>query len=241
MAPRCGSTLAWQGVWRFASGGGVLEGVVGVLAFIVTALAVVGGAVLILFALFRGRPGRALRIARVLLAWIGVYAACLVALSLTSRPRFIERGGERCFDEMCYSVQDVTVSPTAGDATLGPGTQGSRYVIVIRLRSAARRTAQRPSLPDLFVVDARGRRFTQFVNAGILDGFAPGQPVTARDLWNEPIGPGEEVLRTVAIDLPPGVQHPGLVITEGLGPLSAVVIGDEASVFHAHTQFILPP
>jgi hypothetical protein len=91
------------------------------------------------------------------------------------------------------------------------------------------------------VVDARGRRFTEFVNAGPLDGVAQGQPVTPRDLWNQPVAPGEEALRTVAIDLPAGVERPGLVITEGIGPLSAVIIGDENSLFHAKTQFLLAP
>ncbi len=218
----------------------MLQGALGMVAFLATALAIIVGAVLILSALLGRRPGRARRILRVLLIWIGVYAIALFAVSLASRPQFLEPGVERCYDEMCYSVQDVAVSPAAADATPGPAGQSKHYVIVIRLRSAARRAAQRPSLPDLYVVDAMGRRFAGFVNAGTLDGFEPGQPVSGRDLWNEPIAPGAEVLRTVAIELPAGDQQPGLVITEGIGPLSAMIIGDENSILHAKTQFVLP-
>ena len=150
-------------------------------------------------------------------------------------------GAERCFDEMCYSVKSITTAHTL-DASPHPLTAlGEFYIIAVQLRSAARGNAQKPSQPDLFVIDARGRRYSPAIIAGSETGLPIGQPVTAGRLWDQQIQPGAVAIRTVAFDLPAGVRQPGLVITEGIGPLSAIIIGDEGSFLHAKTQFRLTP
>jgi hypothetical protein len=144
---------------------------------------------------------------------------------------------ERCFDEMCYSVKGVAITHALGQFK----AQGDFYVVTVQLRSDSRGTAQKPSQPALFVVDAQGQSYSQMVNAGDEPGLPTGQPVTADQLWNQKIQPGQVVSRTVAFDLPAGIRQPGLVVTEGIGPLSAVIIGDESSLFHARTEFLLNP
>ena len=177
----------------------------------------------------------------VLLAWIGVYAVLLLALSFTSQTRTIQPGEERCFDEMCFSVKANSVVSVLGTGPNQLKAQGEYLVVTVQLHSTAKRRAQKPSQPDLFVIYANGQRYTQAINAGSETDLPIGQPVTARQLWDRPVQPGETVSRTVAFDLPVGIRKTGLVITEGIGPLSDVIIGDENSFFHARTVFLLNP
>jgi len=116
---------------------------------------------------------------------------------------------------MCFSVQAVTIAHTFGAVPDQLKTSGEVYVVTVRLRSAARRTAQKPSQPRLFVVDAQGKRYSQIINAGNEIGLPIDQPVTAAQLWNRKIQPGESVSRMVALDLPAGIHQPGLVISGG--------------------------
>jgi hypothetical protein len=213
----------------------MLEGFFGILAFFATILALVAGVSMIVISLFTHRPERAWKVGGILLAWIAIYAVVLLLVSFASQPKFLNLGQERCFDEMCYSVKSVTMSHALGQFT----AQGDYYIITIQLRSAAQRTAQKPSQPDLFVVDSQGNRYSEIVNAG--NGLDLGQPVTTDQLWDQKIQPGEIIVRTVAFDLPSDIGQPGLVVTEGIGLLSAVIIGDEGSFFHAKTEFLLTP
>jgi hypothetical protein len=219
----------------------MLEGVFGVLAFLATLLVSAIGLIWAGVALLTNKKGQAWRIGRSLLVWLGVYVILLLVFSLTSRPRFYVLGEERCYDEMCHSVQAVRVAQTLGEGPTRLTAQGRFYVVTIRLRNTARRTAQRPSMAELFVLDAAGRRYTRMINAGESDNFTLGQPVTARELWSQPVQPGEVMLRTIAIDLPVDVQRPGLVMTEGIGPLALIIIADEDSYLHAKNQFELLP
>lgn len=211
----------------------MLEGVFGVLAFFVSLLVLGVGAASILIAILRRHPRQAWKIARLCLGWVAVYAVILVLVALTSRPVIIPLGQERCFDEMCYSVQAVSNTPTLSTPSGSLAAQGEFLLITVQLRSAARRTAQRPSEPALFLLDADGQRQTRILDAG------SGQPVTARQVWDQAVKPGETILRRIAFDLPVGARAPYLVMSEGLGAISVLVIGDENSPFHARTVFAL--
>jgi hypothetical protein len=114
-------------------------------------------------------------------------------------------------------------------------------VLTLQLHSRALRKPQKPSQPTLFVIDAASRRYPRMLNAGNDPAYPTGQPVTAGEVWNRSVQPGETLFRQVAFDLPADISHPGLVMNEGEGPLSAVIIGDEGSIFHAQTEFRLTP
>ena len=219
----------------------MLEGLFGLLAFFGTILFFVIIVILIAIALLTRHPQRIKKIGRVVVIWIGVYLLVLLSFSLLSKPRFIEPGKERCYDEMCYSVTSVTTAQTLGTAPNLLAAKGEFYVITIQLRNDSKGTAQKPSRPDLFIIDARGKQISQIINAGDELGLPIGQQVTAAQLWDQRIPSGEIVTRTIAFDLPAGIKQPGLVVTEGVGPLSAVIIGDEGSLFHAKTEFPLVP
>jgi len=216
----------------------MFEGILGILIFFITCLALLGGLTAAGAALLTRRVGRAARIGLALAVWLAVYAAALLFFSLTSHPHSIPLGQERCFDEMCFTLQSVLV-----ESTLPPAAaQGDFYILTIQLTNQAKRAAQRPSQPDLFILDAQGSSYSQMLLAADLPGGQRvGQPVNAGELWSEKVQPGQTVVRHVAFDLPAGVQKPVLVISEGVGPLAAVIIGDEASFLHARTRFELTP
>jgi hypothetical protein len=211
----------------------MFEGVLGVLAFFVSSLAQVAAIAGIGVSLATHRTRRAWKIGRLAIVWLFGYGVILLLVSFTSQPRTILLGQERCFDEMCYSVQAVSSTPALTIASGVLPAQGKFLVLTLRLRSDAKRTAQHPSEPSLFILDADGRQYPQFLDA------ESGQPLSARQLWAQPVPPGGALTRKVAFDLAVDVRQPGLVMSEGLGPISGLVIGDENSPFHARTVFAL--
>ena len=217
----------------------MLEGIFGILAFFGSVFGLIAGIIVLAIALVNHHLGRAWKIGRILLAWIGVYAVVLLVVSFTSQARSIPPGEERCFDEMCYSVKAVSIAHTLSAVPNPITAQGNYFIVTIQLRSAAKRAAQKPSEPDLFIVDANGQGYSQAINAGSEINLPIGQPVTARQLWDQAVQPGETVSRTVAFDLPAGIRQPGFAFIEGVGAMSGVIIGDENSFFHAKTEFRL--
>lgn len=213
----------------------MLEGLFGMLAFLAACLALASGLVWAAASLAARRWRQAARAGLALLAIVGVYAVLLLGFSLASRQQSITLGTERCFDEMCFSLQGVETAPTLGSQQ---SQLGSFYILTIQLRSTARRTAQKPSMPDMFILAAGGKRFTHILSAEPSDA---GQPLSAAQVWDQKVQPGAAVVRRVAFDLPASVVDPGLVIGEGIGPLSLVIIGDEGSFLHARTVFALQP
>src|SRR3954453_15670620 len=121
---------------------GIVEGEgMAALALIVALLVVVVTAVASLVAAVTGRRARAVRRATVAVAVVAGYAAVLITVALTSSPRTLAPGEWKCFDDWC--------------ATVGPGTgteQGTDSCAVpVQIRNAARRVAQRPDSPQVFV------------------------------------------------------------------------------------------
>ncbi len=222
----------------------MFEGFIGILAFFSTILAIMVGVILIFVALVTHRPRRAGRVALILLGWLGLYAVILLFVSWTSHPRLLDASQERCFDEICYSVTSVKV---AHSLTNGWGysfiAKGNYYVITVQLRNAALRTAQKPSNPELSVIDAQGKLYTHYIDQDMLEllGSATNLPGRVDPLWGQKIQPGETASVWVVFDLPTDVRQPGLVVSEGIGPLSAILIGDEGSFFHARTEILLKP
>jgi len=214
----------------------VLANGFGTLAFLITFFALVAALILVLFNLARRRPRTAWKIGRVMLAWTGVYAILLLGVSLSSRAPVLEQGQEHCFDEMCFSVQEIITAPALGTGEAQVNAQGIFYVITVELHSASRRTPQKPSNPHIWVIDAQGGSYTRMVSAG----DPAGQPLDPARLWDRKVQPGEKVDRVVAFDLPMKAGlAPSLVITEGSGFPTDLIIGDENSFFHAKTTFRL--
>ncbi len=205
---------------------------IGTLAFLTTCLILVVSLVLVLVSLLGRRTGTAVRAVGLMLAWLALYGIILLAVSLTSRAPVLEQGQEHCFDEMCCSVQGVASTKTLGTSQ----ANGLFYVVDVTLRNAAKRAAQKPSNPELWVTDGVGHEYRQMFWG---EGETAGQVANAEQLWNQRLNPGETVEQRVAFDLPVGVLSPQLVIAEGAGFPTTVIIGDENSLLHGKTSFRL--
>ncbi len=119
----------------------MFEGILEMLTFFSTCLALPGGLIAAGAALLTHRVEWAAWIGLALAAWLAVYAAALMFFSLTSQPQPIPLGQERCFDEMCFTLQSVLV-----ESNLAPAEAlGDFYILTIQLTNKAKRTAQRPS------------------------------------------------------------------------------------------------
>ena len=108
----------------------------------------------ILAALIRRRFAVVRRLSLIGGAWLALYGAALLAVSLTSAPVQLAPGQERCFDEMCFSVTQVTAS-----AVGAPAAAQRYYTVTIQLRNAARGTAQKPDSPAVRLIDQRGQLY----------------------------------------------------------------------------------
>jgi hypothetical protein len=210
----------------------------GALAFIVTILGLAGLGIGLIASLLTHHFRAAGRIGLLMLAWAGGYLVILLFASFTSRTILLDLGQEHCFDEMCYSVLGAYTSKTLGMRPNQMVAQGNFYILTVQLRNAARRQPQKPSQPELWVLDNQRRKYTQAVSAADGNGLAANQPVVFTELWNRQLQPGETQSFILAFDLPADISDPRLVITEGSGP-GALIIGDENSFFHAKTEFRL--
>ena len=206
------------------------------LAITLLGLLAVGVACIVLNA--RGRAGGARSIAMVGLAWIGAYAALLIATSLASHERTLDLGETKRFCgfyldcHMGVAVERVDTMSIIGDLRAG----GTFYVVTLRVSSDARRVPLRLEQPRFAVVDAEGFRHERFVSAERK--LTGGQML---DL-ERPVDPGHSFTRTIVIDVPHGVRNPRLHVTMG-GPLDRAielgVIGDEDALLHAPTLHAL--
>jgi hypothetical protein len=171
---------------------------------------------------------------------LGLYAAALLFVSLTSSQIILGPGQEHCFDEMCFSVKGVTTTPTLGTTPHQITAHGLYYVLTVQLHNAAKRVPQRPDSTMMWITDQQGHAYTDWVNAQETPGQPVGSPITTAHIWHRRLEPGESLAHLIAFDLPVDSVQPRLVIKEGSGP-TPLIIGDENSFFHAKTAFRLTP
>jgi len=209
----------------------------GTLAFLGTLLGLIAAGIGLIFSLARLRFKTAGWIGLGVLAWLGIYAAILLAVSFSSAQRVLGKGQEHCFDEMCFSMTAVSTAKTLGSGEGQVTASGIYYIVTVQLRNDAKQVAQKPSDPQIWIQDPQGRTYTTILGTGT-PGLAAGQAVDSGQLWGQRLQAGESQTRVLAFDLPQGIAQPVLVITEGGGPTS-LIIGDENSPFHAKTVFQL--
>lgn len=207
-----------------------------IVTFVGCAVAIVASALALVIRRFQV----AWMIGRVMLVWVGLYAAALLFVSFTSSPVILDLGQEHCFDEMCFSVKGVTTTQTLGTTPHQITAHGLYYVLAVQLHNAAKRVPQRPDSAMMWITDQQGHVYTGWVNAQETPGQPMGGPITIPQIWYRRLEPGESMTHSVAFDLPVNVVQPRLVIKEGSGP-TPLIIGDENSFFHAKTAFRLTP
>jgi hypothetical protein len=160
----------------------------------------------------------------------GLYAAVLIAVSLTSRPKVLRMGERQCFDEWCISVERAARQLELGKAPVTVNAGGIFCVVTVRVSNRARRRAQRETDVGVCLVGPEGRRYYPSPHGQLaLDATGAG----GEDLTTK-MAPGGSFERTVVFDVPKEAVDLGLVVTHGRFP-GALIIGDSQSFFHAPT------
>jgi len=127
------------------------------------------------------------------------------------------------------------VERVARRRAIGAATaRGQFYLVTVRASSRAQRISQRARDAQVYLLDARGRRYDPAPDAQrALDAAgAGGQPLDTE------LPPGGSFTRTVAFDLPADARRVGLVMVHGLFP-GVLVIGGPQSFLHKPTIVIL--
>jgi Domain of unknown function (DUF4352) len=208
--------------------GGIMT--LGDLYFLLTVLIIFSSLIGIVVCLFQRTITRALVIGSFFLAWIFIYGIALVSVSLSATHPILPAGKEHCFDEMCFSVtQSRTVETLNGQQS----HQGTFIIASIQLRNAARRTPQKPSSANVYLVDGTGHKW---------DISSVGQQAIGdKTKWDTQLLPGQSVTHQFVFDVPAPIHELYAVVTEGAGFPTVMIVGDENSWLHPQTRLSLYP
>jgi len=220
--------------------------VLGVLAFLGFGFAEFIAVVTALVLFARRRRRAALRVLAGAVVGAGLYAAVLLAFSLTSRDQVAERGEEKYFCEvdchLAYSVADATRSKSLGTASSRATAHGLYRIVTLRVRFDPETTSLRrpkdmsltPNPRFVRVVDASGAiyRPDQAGQRALETVEGTSIPLTRS------LQPGESYTTRLVFDLPEKAPDPRLLLTES-DWITRLVIGHENSPFHRKTSFRL--
>lgn len=165
-----------------------------------------------------------------ILVWLIAYTIALLGVSLLTPQTVLALRHEHCFDEMCFSVTQVTTPKTIGNSPHQLTATGLFYVVTVQLRNAALRAPQKPDSPSFVLVDAQGHSYSP--------SQAAQQGIEQQPEWNSQLQPGEVQSREIIFDVSAVLRQPGLLIAEGGWP-TPLIIGDENSPFHQKTEIRL--
>lgn len=190
------------------------------LVFLVIVPASIGMLLAAGFSLVHGRFRRALSLLGGLALGLTLYLGLIVAVSLLSAPRELAFGENRCFDDWCIAVEDVSRTSSV---------MGATYTATLRLSNRARRVSQRENGIVVFLQDASGRRFSAAADPAAAPFnvlLEPDQSLTTQRVFQVP---NASKLLVLAIAHEGNARLPGIFI-----------IGDDSSIAHPPTIVRLP-
>jgi hypothetical protein len=199
---------------------------IGDLVLVLSFFLVLGGLLGALVALAARRRRLAGRLAIGLVAYLGPYALALVGVSLASPQQVLRLHQPRCFDDWCASVEGLEQRPDIG----GVRSQGTFYLVTLRVSSRAKRITQRARDARVSLVDGSGRRYDPSPAGERALGAAGG----AGEPLDSFVAPGGSFTHVAVFDLPADVVRPALVVNHGAFP-GLIVIGDPQSFLHKPT------
>jgi len=220
--------------------------VLGVLAFLGFGFAEFLAVVTAVVLLARRSRGAARRVLVGAVVGAGLYAAALLAFSLTSRDQVAERGEEKYFCEvdchLAYSVVDVRESKSLGSASSRATAHGLYRIVTLKVRFDPETTSVHrpqdmsltPNPRSVRVVDASGAIYRpDSAGQRALETVEGTSIPLTRSLQ-----PGESYRTRLVFDLPEKAPDSRLIITES-DWITRLVIGHENSPFHGKTSFRL--
>jgi Domain of unknown function (DUF4352) len=216
----------------FFVGGSLLIEAFGTLLFLLTILGTLAAIILMVVALAKRNSRLASRLILVGFAWLGVYVLLTVLVSWLTPQAVLSRTQERCFDEMCFSVTQVSMAHTVGAGSQQQTAQGVFELVTVQLRNSSQRTPQKPDSPAFLLADQHGAHYDLSNAAQQVLGQQPA--------WNQKLQPGERQTRELAFAVPTNAGPLFLVVAEGGWP-SYFIIGDENSFLHSKTEISLAP
>ena len=205
---------------------------------------VAGLAAVVLFARGKRRSAAGVVAGAVCLAVL--YAAALLAFSLTSREQVATTGEEKYFCEvdchLAYSVVDVRQSKVLGDGASRATARGLFRVVTLRVRFDPETTSSRRPQDMSLTPNPRSVRVVAECGAT----YRP-DPAGQRALETQqgvstpltaPLRPGESYTTRLVFDLPEKARDPRLLITES-DWITRLLVGHENSPLHRKTSFRL--
>lgn len=179
--------------------------------FLVLVAAAACGAALI--AAVRGRRRWALRILRRAgLAALG-YIAIVAITGALAPQRVLHVGEPWCFDDWCLRVEAVDRAPAP---------PAMEYRVSLRVFSRALRVSQSAKGAWVYLIDRHGNRYSP----------KPDRSAVPLDVR---LAPGESVALSRVFRIPENAGPMGLITGHGPVWFPALIIADEASVFHRRT------
>ncbi|HEV7646148.1 MAG TPA: DUF4352 domain-containing protein [Pyrinomonadaceae bacterium] len=168
--------------------------------------------------------------------WFVFYAILLFGFSLASKEKVLglNEAKEYCgFYLDCHMHTAVTQVQRA--KTIGAKTaRGEFYIVTVKVSSDAKREPLQLIGTEAKIFDEQKNSYTRDLEAE--------QALGSQPEFETMIAPAETFTKTIVFDLPTRVKEPRLDIRDGYGVdtcLEAVLIGDEDSVFHQRSYFIL--
>jgi hypothetical protein len=83
--------------------------------------------------LLGGCKPAAKRTSRVLCIGLGAYLLIVALVAIMAPQKVILKGQDRCFDEMCFAVTDLNITPAIGNGRQQLRAGGRFYLVTIRV------------------------------------------------------------------------------------------------------------
>jgi hypothetical protein len=190
------------------------------LLFIAVVFTSVGALAAVSVSALLGRARLALKLLAVYGICLALYLGVEVAVSLASPQRVLALGEDRCFDDWCIAVDDVTRNDLPAR---------TEYTVTLRLSSRARRVPQRENGIVVYIADESGGRFDAVADPSATP-------------FNVLLQPGEAVTTTRTFDVAGAAGQPVLVMGHAGSRRfpGLFIIGDDSSLLHKRMIVRLP-
>ena len=166
-----------------------------------------------------------------------LYLGLLMAVSLLSPQRVIAMGEERCFDDWCLAVENVSYAQELGPEQLQAQDNDVFGIVTIRLSNQARGRDQRASSTAIHLLDREGQIYN--ITPAGQAAFEAGYGATSELTSTIPLGQSITVVQV--FEIPQDAQEMVLTVEHPVGRFPGLfIIGSEASLWHKPTIVRLP-
>lgn len=170
--------------------------------------------------------------------WLLLHFALLIGFSLNSQQTFLPNNRAKSFCGFYFgchlkaSVTNVRTAKEIGDAK----AQNLFYIVKIKIENDSKDKTLSMTAPEATMIDEGPRLYSR------IEAAEKQLPAGANISFNQPIPPGGSFEKEIVFDLTEPAKELNLSITDTHGInrlLEAFLIGDEESLLHKETLFII--